>query len=93
MTVEASVYFFIVLSLNSKESNLTGNCKMFYSYAIIKCFLLDPIPLSTGNVTVHSKQIILKNPDNSINLVLIVIERKQNKSQLVFVKCRKIGPN
>ena len=32
-------------------------------------------------------------PINSINLVLIVIERKQNKTQLVFVKCCKIGPN
>ena len=63
MTVEASVYFSMVLSLKSNESNSTGNCKIFYSYVIIKCFLLDPVPLSTGNVIVHSKQIILKNPD------------------------------
>ena len=64
-----------------------------FSYDIIKRLLLDPVSLSTGNVIVHSKQIILKNLRNSINLVVKVIERKQNKSQLAFVKCRKIGPN
>ena len=53
-----------------------------FSYAIIKRLLLDPVSLSTW-----------KNSINSINFVLIVIERKQNKSQLAFVKCRKIGPN
>ena len=63
MTVEAPMYFSIVLSLKSNESNETGNCKIFYSYAIIKHFLLDLVPLSTGNVIVHSKQIILKKPD------------------------------
>ena len=43
--------------------NLNGELKNTYSYVIIKCFLLDPVPFSTGNVIVHLKQIILKNPD------------------------------
>ena len=63
MTVEALVYFSIVLSLKSNEANQTGNYKIFYSYAIIKGFLLDLVPLSTGNAIVHSKQIILRKPD------------------------------
>ena len=41
MTVEAPVYFSIVVSLKANESNQTGNCKIFYCYASIKYFLLD----------------------------------------------------
>ena len=46
-----------------------------------------------GNVIVPSKQIILKTSINSINFVLIVIERKQTKLQLILVKYRKTGQN
>ena len=59
-----------------------------FSYAIIKRLLLDPVSLSTGNSSLKKKTSI-----NSITLVLIDIERKQHKSQIAFVKCRKIGPN
>ena len=44
MTVEAPVHFSIVLILKSNESYQTGNCKIFYSYAIIKCFFPRPSP-------------------------------------------------
>ena len=37
-----------------------GIAKYFIPMQLSKCFLLGPVPLSTGNVIVHAKQIILK---------------------------------
>ena len=94
VTVEAPVYISIVLSLKAYKSNLPGNCKIFYSYAIIKMFSPQPSPtLNWKRCSSRKTNNFEKSPINYINLVLIVIERKQNKSQLEFAKCRKIGPN
>ena len=40
-----------------------GIAKYFIPMQLSKCFLVDPVPLSTGNVIVHSKQKNLKKPD------------------------------
>ena len=57
----SSRLFLHSVKLQVKGVKLNGELQNMFSYAIIKRLPLDPVSLSTGNVIVHSKQIILKN--------------------------------